>query len=174
MIKPKNPPYDGTEVDPNQSRVEIDKLLRSYGIQKIIWASDYERNDVQLAFETEAEIQGVRKIFTVMLRPPLILKNARIYNRQKGVTEKVKIPDWPRSMRILFWYVKAKIEAVAYGLASVEKEFLSQVIVSLPDGNRTVGEVLEPIMLDEKLSTIPALLHIKKVEVVKEERIIDV
>lgn len=157
MIKPKSPPYQGTDVNPDESRVEIDKLLRGYGIQKIIWATDYQKSDVRLAFEVEAEIQGVRKLFTVTLSPPILLKKARIYNARRGVHELVQIPDWPRSMRLLFWYVKAKVEAVAYGLVSVEQEFLSQVMVSLPDGSTTVGEALKPMMLHDRLGAIPAL-----------------
>jgi len=164
MIKLKDPPYKSTKIDPDHTRVEIDKLLRKYGVKKIIWASDYESNDVQLAFEVEAEIQGIRKGFTVMVRPPLILKRVRVYNRVLMKSEHIQVPNWPQSMRILYWYLKSKIESVAFGLVSIEKEFLSQIMISLPEGNSTVGEALEPVMMRDKLSTIPALEHIKKVE----------
>jgi hypothetical protein len=171
MIKPKDPPYKSTKIDPDRTRVDIDKLLRKYGVKKIIWASDYESNDVQLAFEVEAEIQGIRKGFTVKVRPPLILKRVRVYNRKLMKSEHIQVPNWPQSMRILYWYLKSKIESVAFGLVSIEKEFLSQIMISLPEGNSTVGEALEPVMLRDKLSTIPALEHVKKVE---KGKIIDV
>ena len=173
MIKSKKPPYENTKIDPDSSRVDIDKLLRSYGIQKIIWASDYEHNDVRLAFEIEAEIQGIRKGFTVTLRPPLILKQIRLYNPKKGITEKVKVPNWSQSMRMMYWYLKSKVEAIAYGLVSVEKEFLSQVMVSLPIGSSTVGEILEPIMTYDRLDSLPYLAE-KTVITKDENKVIEI
>jgi hypothetical protein len=39
--------------------------------------------------------------------------------------------------------LKSKLEAVSYGLTTVEKEFLSEVIVKLPQGgDTTIGEAI--------------------------------
>ena len=44
--------------------------------------------------------------------------------------------NWAQSMRLLFHWIKAKLEAVSFGLNSVEKEFLSDIVTTLPDGSR--------------------------------------
>ena len=64
-----------------------------------------------------------------------------------GRYERVYSPNWAQSFRLLYWWLKAKLEAVAYGLTSVEQEFLSQVMVKLPSGEMTtMGAALtEPI-----------------------------
>lgn len=179
MIRPKIPPYASTEIDPDDTRGEIDKLLRSYGVQKIVWATDYSTNDVRLMFDVEVEIEGIKKTINVLIQPPLILKKTKIYNAKRGITEQQNIPNWPQSMRIMFWYIKSKLEAVSYGLVSAEQEFLSQVMYRLGDGStETVGESMKRLIADNGLAKLPALedkdtptervINAKSVEVVVE------
>ena len=46
-------------------------------------------------------------------------------------------------MRLLYYWIKAKLEAVSFGLNSVEKEFLSDIVTTAPDGTRvTVWDLI--------------------------------
>jgi hypothetical protein len=142
VIVSKKPPYESTKVDPDQTKMQIDKLLRDYGVSQVQWTTDYANNQVKLAFRVEAEINGVKKIIGLQLEPPTFATKRKTWNPAKGYVT-VYAPNWSQSMRLLYYWLKVKLESVAYGFSSVEKEFLSQVIVSLPNGQvRTVGDLL--------------------------------
>jgi hypothetical protein len=147
MILSKKPPYAATEADPDKSRMQIDKLLRDYGVSGVQWTTDYDHNRVGLAFMVEAEIKGVKKQIGIKIEPPVFVAQRRTWNPRMGKYERVFAPNWAQSFRLLYWWLKAKLEAVAYGLTSVEQEFLSQVMVKLPTGEMTtMGAALtEPI-----------------------------
>jgi hypothetical protein len=147
MILSKKPPYAATEADPDKSRMQIDKLLREYGVSGVQWTTDYDHNRVGLAFMVEAEVKGVKKQIGIKIEPPIFVAQRRTWNPRLGRYERVYAPNWAQSFRLLYWWLKAKLEAVAYGLASVEQEFLSQVMVKLPSGEMTtMGAALtEPI-----------------------------
>ena len=87
----------------------------------------------------EAEIKGVKKQIGVTVTPPVFAAKRRTWNPKMGRYEAVYSPNWAQSFRLLYWWLKAKIEAVAYGLTTVEQEFLSQVVVALPDGGALSG-----------------------------------
>lgn len=54
-------------------------------------------------------------------------------------------PHPEATMRIVYWWLKAKLEAVQYGLRSVVEEFLAEVVHQLPSGEEaTVGQILIP------------------------------
>lgn len=92
---------------------------------------------VTLGFEVEAEIQGVKKKLLVKVTPPTFARIRRTYDPMKGRSEKIALPNWAQSYRMLYHWLKAKIEAIAYGLTTVEQEFLAQVVVQLPSGETT-------------------------------------
>lgn len=57
---------------------------------------------------------------------------------------------WEQACRVqwraLVLVVKAKLEAVAAGISTIQEEFLSWVVV--PGDGRTIGQVLEPKMME--------------------------
>ena len=58
--------------------------------------------------------------------------------------------------RLLFHWIKSKIEAVVWGLSTIEKEFLSEVTLRLPDGrSSTVGEVVIDLLSQNSLQSLP-------------------
>lgn len=143
MIISKRPPYEKTTADPERTEMQINKLLSQYGISKYQWTKDLKMGQVALTFEVEAEIQGVKKILNIRIVPPTFAKERRSWNALKGKNEKIYAPNWAQSYRLLFHWLKAKIEAIAYGLTTVEQEFLAQVVTTLPSGEQaTIGEIL--------------------------------
>jgi hypothetical protein len=146
MITPKKPPYDKTTADPERTEMQINKLLKLYGITHYQWEKDFGKGQVSLIFETEAEIQSVKKVLLIKVTPPTFAAKRRTWNASKGHTEVLWLANWAQSYRLLYHWLKVKIEAIAYGLTTVEKEFLSQIVIALPDGtSSTIGEQISSL-----------------------------
>ena len=153
MIKRKNPPYASSQVDAYATQGRISKLLEEYGAKGVQWTAMFTEGKVELAFILEAEIEGVRKEFMVKLTPPPLTTKRRTWNPAKGRHDVVHAPNWSQSMRLLYWYVKTKIEAIAYGLVSAEREFLSEIVVKLPTGEQgRVGDILSSQVINGTLA----------------------
>jgi len=131
MIINKKPPYDRTEIDVIKSQNDIQKLLLEYGAEGIQWI--VFRDDLpRLAFIIEANINGTRKKVGVQIDPPII----RPKNSPQGI-------NFKQSMRVMYWYVKSKLESVAYGVKTFEKEFLDDIVYRLSDGREVkVGDMI--------------------------------
>lgn len=137
MIISKKPPYANTDVDPDKTQMEIDKLLQSYGVQGIQWTKRYDLNQVELSFIIETEIEGVKKQIGIKVTPPLFLAKRKTYDKKFGKYVIIEAPNFAQSFRLLYYWLKTKLESVAYGMFPIEQEFLSQVMVMLPNGQRT-------------------------------------
>ena len=176
MIISRHPPYANTTSDPEKTRGQIDKLLRDYGVSGVQWTTDYDHNRVMLAFTVEAEIKGVKKQIGIKIEPALFVATRRTWNPRIGRYEKVESPNWAQSFRLMFYWLKAKIEAVAYGLTTVESEFLSQVMTKLPSGETTtIGAALTStilsgqLALEDKPTREPRIIDAKVIEVKEDD-----
>ena len=146
----RKPPYSNTTVPYERTKAEIEKLLKSYGVKGIRWTS-MEGQDDKLEFIVEADVRGVKKQIGIMVHPPHI-----IVNKRKGYHGIVHTENINQEYRLLYHWIKSKIEAVVWGLSTIEKEFLSEVIVSLPDGRyETVGEVVLGLVGENRLQSLP-------------------
>lgn len=139
MINRKKPPYDRTEIDVGKSQMDIQNLLLEYGAEGIQWI--IVRDGLpKLAFVIEANINGTSRKLGVQIDPPII----RPKNSPQGI-------NYQQSMRLLYWYVKSKLEAVAYGVKTFEKEFMDDLIYTLPDGrNVKVSDIILKQVADGK------------------------
>lgn len=134
------PPYYDTVVPPERTQGDITKLLYQYGATGTQWAEvrgepGVPPYELQFIFPITGEDGRVRKL-KFRVRPPMLL-----YKSGK--------PHPAMSLRLLFHWLKAKLEATAYGLQSFVEEFLPQVVARIagPDGEPvevTVGEVFVP------------------------------
>ena len=71
----------------------------------------------------------------------------RTWDSVLGKYRKEDMANWAQSMRLLFHWIKAKLEAVSFGLNSVEKEFLSDIVTTLPNGTRmTIWDMISKQM----------------------------
>lgn len=155
MLKAKRAPYATTTKDPDTTIADINRMLRGYGIENIQWTTEWTRQSVELKIAIEKE---PGKYIALQIRPPAFIAKRRTYNEKKGHYEVVSAPNWAQSLRMLHWWLKAKIEAVAYGLREVEEEFLSDIVITLPSGEQTtVGKALDRGALTEGKLDIPAL-----------------
>ena len=154
MLKLTKPPYADTRVDAEKTQQEITQLLRKYGVSQINWQIDYDMEQVQLDFVIEymkQEDQATHRI-AVRVKPPMFAATRRTWDPKLGQYRKQDMANWAQSMRLLFHWIKAKLEAVSFGLNSVEKEFLSDIITTLPDGSRmTIWDMISRQMASNSL-----------------------
>ena len=149
MIKPKKPPYSDTEKDPESTILDINRMLRLYGIDNYQWTTLWEKNVVELRLVLEDD-EG-RKI-PIKILPPMFVAKRRTYNSKIGKYEKVEAPNWAQGLRLMFWWLKLKIEAIAYGLREVKQEFLGDIVVHDRNGReRTVTEIVVPAIEEGRL-----------------------
>ncbi len=88
------------------------------------------------------EDQQIHRI-AVRVKPPMFAATRRTWDEKAGKHVKKELANWAQSMRLLYYWIKAKMEAVSFGLNSVEKEFLSDIVTSLPDGTtRTIWDMI--------------------------------
>lgn len=148
----RKPPFANTAIDPDKSRSEIDNMLQDFGCEAVNWTTDWKNNKVELKFVMTTEIEGVQRKFLVDITPPTFASKHRSWNKLTGRNEEVYAPNFAQSMRLLFWWLKSKLEAVTYGLSTAENEFLSQVMTQLPSGEvTTIGKMVVGDMASGKL-----------------------
>lgn len=150
MIRPKKAPFSGCKIDANKTQGQIDKLLQDFGCDAIQWTKEFDINKIELRFIAEADIGGGRRKIGVKLTPPLFMEKRRTWDKTKGKNIVSEEPNFAQSMRVMFWYLKAKLTAVAYGIRPFEEEFLSEIIVPTEHGERRLVELLKeksPAML---------------------------
>ena len=140
MLKRRTPPYSGTEVDPGRSKMQIEKLLRQYGVDGVSWTEVWSQNRAELRFVLEDD---KKRPIMVRLQPPPFAVKRKMWVAEKGRYDQVDAPNWAQSYRLLYNYLKAKLESVAYGLRDIEEEFLSDIVIHDKTGRETtVGEMV--------------------------------
>ena len=157
----KKLPYETTTIAPEMTKAEIDAMLHEFVILdnsgkrvcevKAIRWTDLPPSLPMLEFMVQYIHEGVQRTTSVRIQPPLLMK--RVRRQGYGM---VNAPAPSQSMRMFYWYLKSKLEAILFGLNDVTKEFLDSVLVSLPGGR--VETVSDIIIEQIKRSEIPALL----------------
>jgi len=112
----------GTDVPVSKTRGEIEALLTRHGAHQILSGIDNQARTGFVGFTLHGR----------QYRIPLLAR--RDNNRNP---EQVDREQW----RALLLVVKAKLEFIASGLSTPEREFLAHVV--LP-GGETVGDAIEP------------------------------
>ena len=64
----------------------------------------------------------------------------RIWNTATEKYEKLNVRLTDAAWRLVYWYLKNKLDAIAYGLVTIEQELMAQIIIHLPDGETTLGQ----------------------------------
>lgn len=147
-----------TEVPSDRSRSEIERTLTRYGATA--FAYGWSGNTATIMFEIGAGT-GVRR---VRFELPMPDRNAREFTHTpsrgtpRSATARADAYDQVvrQRWRALALVIKAKLEAVAAGIATVEDEFLAYI--ALPDGS-TVGQWARPqLAIAYDSGTMPALM----------------
>lgn len=128
-----------TDVTSDRSRAEIERTLRRYGATAFAYGWDHQA--ATLMFEISAR--------RIMFRLPMPDRNERRFThtptrgqrRDETAREREYEQAVRQKWRALALVIKAKLEAVAADITTIEQEFLAHIV--LPDG-RTVSEHTMP------------------------------
>lgn len=143
MSKPakKTLPYANTKIPAEDTIANLKKLLKSHGIQDIQETTLSGKSTLRFMLHTE------NRDVTFEIRPPVLTAPKKTYNSKAGKYETVNFPMENQAWRLVYWYLEAKLKAVEYGLISIEREFLNQMLTS---DSRTVGDyIMERIEHDK-------------------------
>ena len=144
---------DRTEVSSDRSRTEIEKTLRRYGAAQ--FAYGWDRTGAVIGFTMNA----LQVRFVLPLPDPADAEFTRTPTGRPRSASAAET-EYERSVRqrwrALALVVKAKLEAVAAGIAIFEDEFLAYTV--LP-GGATVAETIGGQIADAyRTGQVPALL----------------
>lgn len=115
-----------TEVPVQRSRQEIENLLERYGGEAFAFASDSGRAIIGFRIASDTG----RKVH-VKIELPL--------PKPDGLSERQLAQEQRSAWRSLVLIVKAKLEACATGISTIEREFMADLV--MPDG-RTLTQHL--------------------------------
>jgi hypothetical protein len=143
----------GTNVSVDRSRTEIERVLRRYGASSFLYG--WDEGGAVLAFVAE----GWQVRFVVPMPDPHGKEFTRTDTgrpRAQSAAAEAYEAEVRRRWRVLVLALKAKLEVVATGLISFEREFLAHIV--LPNG-QTVGDASEPAIRQAYRSgQVPELL----------------
>jgi|KBSSwiStaDraftv2_1062776.scaffolds.fasta_scaffold320052_2 hypothetical protein len=143
-----------TEVASDRSRAEIERTLRRYGASAFAYGWD------ALCATVMFELADRR----IRFRLPMPDRNDRAFTHTAGRgirrSEDAIDREWEQAQRqrwrALALVIKAKLEAVAAQITTVEQEFLAHIV--LPDGS-TVGDWAQPqLAIAYERNEMPALM----------------
>jgi len=147
-------PYKTTKIDPLTTKAEIDGLLARWGIRKVGWNWNPEKDLVTVIFELPPEFGMTQSIK---------LESPRIWT--KGNRNRREEVNWQVSMRMLFWYLKTNLENAYLMQFDKTTAFLPFIVGS--DGQTKLKDIIIPRL--ERVSELLALP--KKDEGMTEERL---
>lgn len=137
VLKGENPMSvyaKNTNVPVEQTQMEIQNLLKKYGA--VQFGMDWERNAILFKIKNRSVCITVPlpKKEDFRLTPTHIKRN---YSQLENAYQQAVRQRW----RALLLIIKAKMEAIATGITSLEKEFLADIL--LPN-KQSLGEYLIP------------------------------
>ena len=140
--------YKDTTINPMSTKAEIDGLLATFGIKKVMWEWDLQNNVVSVAFQISEVINDRTVEPVVKLEPPRIWSKPTRKHREEI--------NWAVSMRCLWWYIKSHLEMAYCFQSSKTTEFLPHIQVS-------EGKSLKDIV-------VPRLSELKQLAALPEEK----
>ena len=135
-------PYSNTPVAAAQSQEQIDRLLEKFGAVGTSWATRFDVGRIELTFAVQGK--DGRNIGVRVIAPILVSKH-RKWDEEKGKSQVVLAGNRAQSMRLLYYYVKSKLEAVQVGLREFEEEFMADTLIKDAAGQTVrVAELILP------------------------------
>ncbi len=133
-------PYYTTKKTVESTQADIQLLLYKHGAQGTRWTTIPNQGvlEVEFLFPVDQE-DNAKRLLMFRVRPTIL-------KRPNGE------PHPEATMRLVFWWLKTKLEAIQYGLRTVTEEFLAEVVHQLSSGEEaTIGEILIPIIFSGEL-----------------------
>ena len=154
----KRIPYADTCVPASRSKEQIDKMLHDYGADAMRWTVVRDQSPV-LEFVFTVTVNGTeRKLGFRITAPHIEVTRVRDHQRVHAYNENA-------SYRVLWWYLKSRLEAVSLGMETIEEALMTRILLSLPDeaGNvvqTTVGDEVRRQIVNPKRKGLLPSFHI--------------
>lgn len=131
--------YATTEIAPIRTRAEIDSLLAIYGVYRVGWNWRPDLNDIWIQFEITEEINGVPIKVSARVTCNILWNRA---NKNAHTPEKrVESPNIEVSVRAMYYYIKAALQASYTMSSSKVSAFLPNIVDS---NGKTVEQIFIP------------------------------
>ena len=151
----KRIPYSDTSIAPEMTQGKIQRMLYDYGAKAVQWTEVGDQVELKFIITDD---KG--RPFTVRVRPPMLVSRKRTQGKYGSLANFV---NKAASFRLLWWWLKSKLEAVSYGLVTFEQEFLANIAGHLPGGEEvTVGDLLIPKLAGMDLTDLARALPAPK------------
>ena len=121
-------PYRNTKVSMDKSQSEVRGLLKKYGV-----------HDVQNTVRSGG-------LLSLIFARPDPVGHLNVYR----IEVQALTPDEQgerQASRMLYWWMKAKLETISFGIADFETEMLPYQMISGEQGDQTVAEAVLPQLM---------------------------
>lgn len=118
-------PYRSTKVSMDTSQSEVRGLLRKYGVK-----------DVQNTVRSGG-------LLSLIFARPDPVGHLNVYRIEVQALTKDEQGE-RQAARMLYWWMKAKLETISFGIADFETEMLPYQLISGEQGHQTVAEAVLP------------------------------
>jgi hypothetical protein len=143
----------GTTVSSDRTRTEIERTLQRFGATSFAYA--WEDDTAMIGFKISGRMVRMVLPLPDQTDPTICLTPAG-RTRSDNQIKEAWAAEERRRWRALLLVIKAKLTAVADGISTIEREFMSDLL--LPNGS-TVGQWLGPqLEAAYDKGTMPALM----------------
>ena len=144
----KTLPYANTKIPAEDTIANIKKLLKNHGIQDIQETTLSGKSILRFIFHSPS------RDVSFEIKPPTLTAAKKTYDSKSGRYISVNYSMDNQAWRLVYWYLEAKLKAVQYGLVSIEREFLNQMLTG---GENTVGDyIIEQLERDKGVLRLEA------------------
>ena len=126
-----------TGVTVDRSKAELERTLKKYGADRIVYNWDATGGDVVVFRIEERYVRLVIPLPSVQS----FTTTDQGRSRKQSVAESLRDQEYRRLWRVLIISVKAKFETIAAGLFGFDEEFLGQIMI---DKDHTIGDAILP------------------------------
>jgi hypothetical protein len=139
MMATNTTPYRGTKVQAEKSQSDIKKMLKSYG------ATMFQFGEAE--YSGQGAYVGEVLVVLEFIRAGLKIRVIAPYDGSEREERRI----W----RVLYWGLKARMEAVDHGVETFEQAFLSHIVN--PATNETIYEELRETGRVELMEPLKAI-----------------
>ena len=140
-------PYKDTKLNKDDSFGDIVGLLRKHGIRKYFMDEDEEA----FSFILTVKYKDLEKSFPVKFTVPRLMYMKKVDPRSRAKNPPMQMTYLENeSWRVAWWYLKAKLDAITYGISDDFREFMPNIYHILPD--KTEVNLSDIILSAKKLN----------------------
>jgi hypothetical protein len=145
--------YDSTATPVASSQESIRRILSRYGADGVQFSEDWKQRRVMVRFLYSVGGLQHSVLFMVPI-PDVDDKTPTGRARKVSQLELLKAQAHRGIWRAVFWAIKSRMEAVAFGIETFQEAFLSHF--EIPGTDRTIGDVVLPALENGKLKMLTA------------------